>query len=93
MPVGAFRALGQILDRLNECSCILDTLAITMIQGMQSCVQLAGWSLCGSHGQLWLGSRFSFRSGLVLSMLAPVQALCQHAAVQMICKTPDTSWS
>ena len=52
-----------------------------------------GWSLCGSHGQLWLGSRVSLRSGHVLAMLAPGQALCQHFVVQMICKTPDTSWT
>ena len=28
MPAGAFRALGQILDRVNDCSCICNTLAI-----------------------------------------------------------------
>ena len=58
-----------------------------MVEGTQSCVRLAGWSLCGSHGQLWLGSRFSLRSGRVLAMLAPGQASCQHSVVQMICNT------
>ena len=92
------RLLVTVKDRLNASQlylqCYHAMLLFACLSGLCRAFYVTiGRSLCGSHGQLWLGSSFSLRLGHVLAMLAPGQALCQHFVVQMICKTPDTSWS